>query len=107
VDGNLSPARLKKLDAATADFSAAAFASLRAELVAKARMGNGRLSFEQVHEIMADQIPPAIADTRRYQTLQALINCTRRSLLPNPNVSETERGSWSAELRELERRGIH
>lgn len=106
LDQKLTPDQLKALDKATADFSAAAFASLRAELIAKAKMGNGKLVFEKVLEIMADQIPPAIADTRRYQTLQALVNCTRRSLLPNPDVSETERGNWAAELRELEHRGI-
>jgi SpoVK/Ycf46/Vps4 family AAA+-type ATPase len=102
----LTADRLKELDNATTDFSAAAFASLRAELIAKGKRSDGKLEFVKVREIMADQIPPAITDTRRYQTLQALINCTRRSLLPNPNVSETERGSWAAELRELERRGI-
>ena len=51
-------------------------------------------------------IPPAIEETRRFQTLQALVNCTRRSLLPDPAVTEAQRQAWSAELRALEARGI-
>jgi hypothetical protein len=55
---------------------------------------------------VADNIPPAIEETRRYQTLQALVNCTRRSLLPDPNVTDEQRQQWAAELRVLEARGI-
>jgi len=96
----------KRLDDSTQGFSAAAFASLRAELKAKTLSHGGALGFEQVSEIMADQIPPAIGDTRRYQTLQALVNCTRRSLLPDPSVTEEQRDGWEVELRKLEARGI-
>ena len=56
---------------------------------------------------MADFIPPAIGATRRYQTLQALVNCTRRSLLPDPTVTADQRETWQAEIRALESRGIH
>ena len=102
----LTAKREKQLNEATQEFSAAAFASLRAELKAKAKMAKEKFTFEDVREIMADQIPPAIADTRRYQTLQALVNCTRRSLLPDPKTTDKERRSWETELRELEARGI-
>ena len=50
--------------------------------------------------------PPAIGLTRRYQTLQALVNCTRRSLLPEPDIDEEQRDLWREQLRQLELRGI-
>ena len=94
------------LDAETRGYSAASFASLRSELKAKARAKDGHLEVSEIIEIARDLIPPAIAETRRYQTLQALINCTRRSLLPDPNIDETQRQSWVAEIRALEAKGI-
>ena len=57
-------------------------------------------------DLVRDQIPPAIGLTRRYQTLQALVNCTRRSLLPDPNVSDQDREAWEIEIRKLEAMGI-
>jgi SpoVK/Ycf46/Vps4 family AAA+-type ATPase len=90
----------------TADYSAAGFAALRSELIAKAHAGGGKLSVAQIGAAIRDQLSPAIAETRRYQTLQALINCTRRSLLPDPSVGEVERRAWEAEIRELESRGV-
>ena len=42
----------------------------------------------------------------RYQTLQALVNCTRRSLLPDPDISAEQRELWQSEIRELERHGV-
>ena len=44
--------------------------------------------------------------TRRYQTLQALVNCTRRSLLPDPNVRQKDREAWQIEINRLEAMGI-
>jgi hypothetical protein len=83
------------------DYSAAAFASLRSQI--KAAEPESR---EQLIAIVRDLIPPAIGQTRRYQTLQALLNCTRRSLLPDPEVSAETRQEWEREIRELERHGI-
>ncbi|HBJ35224.1 MAG TPA: hypothetical protein DDZ51_10815, partial [Planctomycetaceae bacterium] len=57
--------------------------------------------------LIHDHLPPAIEQTRRYQTLQALVNCTRRSLLPDPEISDQQRASWEHEIRQLEREGIH
>jgi len=93
--------RLAKL---TEGYSAAAFAALRSRL--KAATVGKKLSFEDVDAIVHDLIPPAIEQTRRYQTLQALINCTRRSLLPDPNIDESTRQAWDREIRELKRLGI-
>jgi hypothetical protein len=75
-------------------------------LKAKAKRHKDALTFEEVLAVVADQLPPAIEETRRYQTLQALVNCTRRSLLPDPAVTDEQRRKWAEELRELEARGI-
>lgn len=99
--------QLATLKAATQFYSAASYAALRSELKAKAMGNGGRLSFDRILEIVEDHLPPAIAATRRYQTLQALINCTRKSLLPQSAQSDqNERRRWEAELIALERQGI-
>jgi hypothetical protein len=104
--GSASPSDddLKRMDALTTGYSAAAFASLRSHLKAKA--AGGPISLDEVERIIRDHLPPAIEQTRRYQTLQALVNCTRRSLLPDPAVSDAVREGWQAEIRKLELLGI-
>ena len=82
-------------------FSAAGFAALRSQLKALPPE-----SEEELKEIIADFIQPAIGPTRRYQTLQALLNCTRRSLLPEPDITQEERELWEQELAQLELQGI-
>jgi len=103
----LTPGQLKQLSQATQKFSTAGFAALRSELKAKAKQNKGPLTLEGVLTVVTDLLPPAIEETRRYQTLQALVNCTRRSLLPDPNVKEEQRQEWAAELRLLEAKGVH
>lgn len=83
-------------------YSAAAFASLRSELKADTPENAAQLI-----ELIRDHLPPAIQRTRRYQTLQALVNCTRRSLLPDPAISDAERAKWEQEIKQFEREGIH
>lgn len=92
---------IDKLDELTPGYSAAAFASLRTQLKAAECK-----SMEDVIKVVEDQILPAIGQTRKYQTLQALVNCTRRSLLPDPKVTEEDREKWQAEIRHLESLGI-
>jgi len=106
LPAGLNPEQVKQLEEVTRGNSAAAFAALRSELKAKAKRQNRDLTFDEILAVVADQLPPAIEETRRYQTLQALVNCTRRSLLPDPNVTDEQRRKWAAELRELEARGI-
>ena len=96
------PSSIQSLLDATRSYSAAAFASLRSELKARGKS----LSFEEVLDIIRDHIPPAIAKTRRYQTLQALVNCTRRSLLPPEGARENARERWEEEMLALEAKGI-
>ena len=97
---------LERVDAATIGYSAASFASMRSELKAKAALKQNPLTVEDVLAILHDHVPPAIGDTRRYQTLQALVNCTRRSLLPDPAVDEAQRAKWAEEIRALEMAGV-
>ncbi len=83
------------------DFSSAGFAALRSQL--KAMPPN---SEAELKAVIADFMQPSIGPTRRYQTLQALVNCTRRSLLPDPNVTDEQRAMWDKEIRILEAQGI-
>jgi SpoVK/Ycf46/Vps4 family AAA+-type ATPase len=106
LTGGLTDIEFEQLSKAMPNYSAAGFASLRGELIAKSAQKKKKLSFSEIIEIVQDHIPPAIAKTRRYQTLQALINCTRRSLLPDKSVSNEERSAWESEIRKLEAEGI-
>lgn len=98
---NPAPEDLAKVDAGTIGYSAAAFSSLRSQLKAMAPK-----TIDDLMAIVNDLIPPDIGLTRQYQTLQALINCTRRSLLPNPNVTERDREEWWRQILKLEAQGI-
>lgn len=84
-----------------AEFSAAGFAALRSQI--KAIPPQSEL---ELKESVGDFIQPAIGQTRRYQTLQALVNCTRRSLLPDPEISDDQRAHWEREISQLEAQGI-
>jgi SpoVK/Ycf46/Vps4 family AAA+-type ATPase len=106
IAGELSADELKQLADLTGKFSTAGFASLRSELKAKAKQNKQPLTVDQARAVIADLLPPAIEETRRFQTLQALVNCTRRSLLPDPGVTEAQRQQWAAELRLLEAKGV-
>ena len=83
------------------DYSSAGYAALRSQFKAIPPKDETELK-----EMIRDFMQPAIKQTRRYQTLQALINCTRRSLLPDPNITEEERAKMEDEIRELEAQGI-
>jgi hypothetical protein len=107
IDGRVEGDALeaaKRLEPDVAATSAAAFGSLRSQLKAKAAR-DGLLDLDAVRLVFDDYLPPAIGPTRRYQTLQALLNTTRRSLLPD-GVSASDREKWRQEVRELEARGI-
>ncbi|MBI2477810.1 MAG: AAA family ATPase [Planctomycetia bacterium] len=80
------------------DYSVAAYAALRSQIKAQQPTDH-----DSVLNIVRDIIPPAIGATRRYQTLQALVNCTRRFLLPDSDNANATREDWEKELRELER----
>ncbi|MSP90654.1 MAG: ATP-binding protein [Myxococcales bacterium] len=99
-------AELAGLLAATQAWSAAGYASMRSGLRSRARR-DGPLTPDAVLALVADQVPAAIGPTRRWQELQARVNCTRKSLLPDVTGGFDEaRAGWEAELRELERAGV-
>ena len=102
----MSPEQVATLAGLTADYSAAAYASLRSNLKARQQFGGKPLTLESIEAIIRDTLQPNIGLTRRYQTLQALLNTTRRSLLPDPNTTDAQRELWDKELRVLELRGI-
>jgi hypothetical protein len=83
------------------DFSSAGFSALRSQFKAIPPK-----DAQELKNIVRDFLQPAIKQTRRYQTLQALVNCTRRSLLPDPDISEEDRAQMEAEIRLLESMGI-
>lgn len=87
----------------TTGYSSAAFAALRSQLKAMRSLSGGAMSIEDVERAVHDQLPADIGTARRYQTLQALVNCTRRSLLPDPEIDEAQRTAWFDELAVLER----
>jgi hypothetical protein len=85
----------QKLDQVTTGYSSASFAALRS--MVKAKKCN---SLEEVVELAEEILPSDIESTRRYQTLQALLNCTRKSLLPlqqGKTVTQL-RQEWRQEL---------
>lgn len=99
---------LAALEDATRGYFAASFSSLRSELRATAARQGGHLSPEAVLAAVRERLAPPIGATRRYQKLQALVNCTRRSLLPEgEGEREEDREAWIEEIRQLEARGIH
>lgn len=101
-----SESLLQRLDENTAGYSAASFASLRGELLAEKEDKGSDLNEDEIVAVMADHLPPPIGETRRYQTLQAMVNCTRRSLLPNPRATDQDRLEWQQEIRKFELMGV-
>ena len=114
VDGRLSEETVERLLELTEDYSAASFASLRSDLEAanlhKSSLsttsdGTGELTVDEIIGVVEDRILPNIGPIRHYQTLQALINCTRKSLLPceySPEIRE----SWVKQIAQLETMGV-
>ena len=89
VDANQQEELVDLLDKQILDpeYSAAAYASLRSQI--KASSPRTR---DDLLAVIRDLIPAEIGLARRFQRLQALLNCTRRSLLPDPDVTvETRR----------------
>ena len=92
------------------DYYPAAFAEVKSDLIATAEIRNtDKLTIDEIREVIEDHIPPPVEKTRRYQTLQSLLNCTRLSLLPNvPKRSDIQslRDTWRKEIQALEEEGM-
>ena len=102
-NGAMNDAVMERMLQVTKGYAAASFASLRSDLRAGAK--DGSLSIDQILEITDDRIVPDIGPVRRYQTLHALMSCTRKSLLPG-DYSPQIRGEWIVEIRRLEQLGV-
>ena len=105
LPGTLSEEAVKRLAKLTEDYSAASFASLRSDLEAASLLKNDELTLDEVIAVVEDRILPNIGPIRHYQTLQALVNCTRKSLLPD-DYSPEIRESWVKQIAQLEVIGI-
>lgn len=100
----LPDAALQLLLEHTEGYSAASFASLRADLEATKNL-KGDLTVDDIVDVVTDRILPNIGPIRRYQILQAFVNCTRKSLLPG-DYSPEIRKSWQRQIAELEAMGV-
>lgn len=100
----LPDAALQLLLEHTEGYSAASFASLRADLEATKNL-KGELTVDDIVDVVTDRILPNIGPIRRYQILQAFVNCTRKSLLPG-DYSPEIRESWLRQIAELEAMGV-
>jgi hypothetical protein len=83
----------------TTNFSSADYQSLKTRILAEDCVG-----FDNVLSLMNDTLLPDIGKMRRYQKLQALINCTRRRLIPPSYPYDPEQ--WRKEIGQLESKGI-
>lgn len=87
-------------------YSAASYAALRSHLSPYRKIGVTRA---QVIELVEDLIPADIEADRLYQKMQALLNCTRKSLLPESEIKDglnEARNRWRSIVRTLEAQGI-
>jgi len=109
--GSYTEADIGRVIELTKGYSAAGFASLRSNLQAKQKLyESGNFTFARIQEVVDDHIPPAIGKTREYQKLQALLNCTRKSLLPKSALAkksiEQVKDEWEFKIKKLESEGI-
>ena len=108
--GSLPDDAVERLLKVTEDYSAASFASLRSDLEAASLLKKdsettGKLTLDEIIAVTEDRILPNIGPIRHYQTLQALLNCTRKSLLPG-DYSPEIRDSWVKQIAQLEAIGV-
>lgn len=92
------------LKEATKGYSAASFSMLKNIITNK-----NCKSIPEVVEVARDLLLPDIGETREYQTLQAKINCTRKSLLFSKSSHadvDMHRDLWKKRIAELEAKGI-
>ena len=112
--GRVSEKAVERLLELTEDYSAASFASLRSDLEAASVRKRSlsttsgqtdELTLDEIIAVVEDRILPDIGPMRHYQTLQALVNCTRKSLLPGDYSAEI-RESWVKQIAQLEVVGV-
>lgn len=98
----LSEEQRATIDERTAQLSPADFNELLTELRAERKLA-GELTFEHVMSVIDNLMPGQIADQRRLQTLNALLECSRKSIVP-PTLSGLTRADVERELEMLRRK---
>lgn len=86
----------------TRAFSAADFRELVVELKSERVIRRRDLTAEDVLELLTDFLPGDIGLQRRQQTLQALLHCSRRSLIP-PSLRDLDREAVQREIMQIQR----
>jgi SpoVK/Ycf46/Vps4 family AAA+-type ATPase len=80
--------------------------ALKAELEdERVHLEQKELTFETILTVVERYLPPPIEKTRRKQTLLALLNCTRKDLIPKeycPEDIDKQREIWQEELAQLQ-----
>lgn len=95
----LAPEQHARLLERTAELSPADFNEVVVELRAE-RALTGTLTFDQILAVLENILPGQIAGRRRLQTLQALLECSRRSLIP-PSLAAIPRIEVEREIERL------
>lgn len=89
----------------TNGMSSASFAMIRSMIRRK-----GINTIDGVVRLIEDLVEPDIKEVRRFQTLQGMLNCTRKSLLLDGKIRidnfEVHRGEWREEIAKLEAKGF-
>jgi SpoVK/Ycf46/Vps4 family AAA+-type ATPase len=94
---------LRRMMDLTDGYYAAAFSSLREELIAESFREDVTMDDDHIISVVRDRISPAISATRRIQVLYAKLNCTHVSLLPGVPAEKVQefRGQWLSDIRRL------
>ncbi|MBN1974247.1 MAG: ATP-binding protein [Sedimentisphaerales bacterium] len=100
---NISEQFLSEIARLTEGYYAASFACLKDDLISYKISQKGReLSENEIKEIILDRILNKGGKARRMQELNALLNCSHRSLLPCAEDVELSIKKWEEELKRLE-----
>jgi AAA+ superfamily predicted ATPase len=99
---NLSAEDRAEIEKRTAELSPADFNEVLVELRAE-RALTGTLEIAQIRSVLENILPGQIAAQRRVQTLNAFLECSRRSLIP-PTLTSLARDAAEREVEELKAR---
>jgi SpoVK/Ycf46/Vps4 family AAA+-type ATPase len=95
-----SPDDRRRLLDMTEAYSPADFRELTAELRTEALVRDADLAMDDVTRVIDDFVPNNIGRERRLQSLQAVMHCSKRSLLP-PSIAHLTREEIAEEIERL------
>ena len=58
----------------------------------------GEVTADSLATMLHDLLAPELGTVRQRQTLLAKLHCSRRQLLPDPEVDQAQRAAWRREL---------